>query len=89
LGYLGFAEKVVCEEREQGTGNREQGTLRPFDTLRASQAQCIAGNSFSYLDTLNFSYPIRSDKEKCNCFETPFAKTLHLLVLKTRETPIK
>ena len=22
--YLGFAEKVVCEGREQGTGNREQ-----------------------------------------------------------------
>ncbi|WP_243406952.1 type II toxin-antitoxin system Phd/YefM family antitoxin [Cuspidothrix issatschenkoi] len=29
-----------------------------------------------------------SDKEKCNCFKTPFAKTLHLLVLKIRETPI-
>jgi hypothetical protein len=25
-------------------GAREQGTLRPFDTLRASQAQRIAGN---------------------------------------------
>ncbi|MDD1427906.1 hypothetical protein MEO39_24560, partial [Dolichospermum sp. ST_sed2] len=29
-----------------------------------------------------------SDKEKCNCFETPFAKTLHLLVLKIGETTI-
>jgi hypothetical protein len=55
LLYLGFAEKVVCEEREQGT-------LRPFDTLRASQAQCIAGNSFNYLDILNFSYPTRQGK---------------------------
>jgi hypothetical protein len=25
--YVGFAEKVVCEEREQGIGNREQGTV--------------------------------------------------------------
>jgi hypothetical protein len=24
--YVGLAEKVVCEGREQGTGNREQGT---------------------------------------------------------------
>ncbi len=32
--YLGFAEKVVCEEREQ-----------------------VTGNSFSYLDILNFPYP--------------------------------
>jgi hypothetical protein len=26
MTYLGLAEKVVCEDREQGTGNREQGT---------------------------------------------------------------
>jgi hypothetical protein len=45
--YLGFAEKVVCEGREQGTGNREQ-----FQLSRYPQ------------------FPI-SDKEKCNCFETP------------------
>ncbi|MFN5954401.1 MAG: hypothetical protein ACK47Y_12545 [Dolichospermum sp.] len=27
LTYLGLAEKVVCEGREQGTGNSEQGTF--------------------------------------------------------------
>jgi hypothetical protein len=27
LTYLGLAEKVVCEGREKGTGNREQGTV--------------------------------------------------------------
>jgi hypothetical protein len=27
LSYLGLAEKVVCEGREQGTGNREQGIV--------------------------------------------------------------
>jgi hypothetical protein len=71
LLYLGFAEKVVCEEREhfdklsasQGTLRQAQCiALRPFDTLRASQAQCIAGNSFNYLDILNFSYPTRQGK---------------------------
>jgi hypothetical protein len=27
LFYLGLAEKVVCEGREQGTGNRKQETV--------------------------------------------------------------
>jgi hypothetical protein len=67
--YLGFAEKVVCEERGQGTGNREHRNREQFQLSGYPQ------------------FPI-SDKEKCNCFETPFANTLHLLVIKIRETPI-
>ncbi len=55
---VGVAEKVVCEEREQGTLNREQFQLSGYPQF------------------------LISDKEKCNCFGTPFAKTLHLLVLK-------
>jgi hypothetical protein len=45
LSYLGLAEKVVCEGREQGTGNREQGT----------------GNSFNCLDILNFPNPTKKN----------------------------
>jgi hypothetical protein len=75
---------VRRENREQGTGNREQGTgNREQGTGNREQG---TGNSFNYLNILNFS--LTGDKEKCNCFETPFAKTLHLLVLKIRETPI-
>jgi hypothetical protein len=62
--------------REQGTGNREQGTgNREQGTPEQFQLS---------------KYPqfLISDKEKCNCFETPFAKTLHLLVLKIGETTI-
>ncbi|MDB9487030.1 hypothetical protein PN480_13080 [Dolichospermum circinale CS-1225] len=32
-------------------------------------------------------FPI-SDKEKCNCFETPFAKTLPFFVRKILKTPM-
>jgi len=62
--YVGFAEKVVCEGREQGTGNREQFQLSGYP-----------------------QFPI-SDREKCNCFETPFAKTWHFFVGKIRKTLI-
>jgi len=39
---------VVCEGREQGTGNREQGT----------------GNSFNYLDILNFPNLTKRNPQK-------------------------
>ncbi|PPJ63573.1 hypothetical protein CUN59_09365 [Cuspidothrix issatschenkoi CHARLIE-1] len=51
---------------EWGIGNREQETLR--------QAQCIPGNSFNYLDILNFSCPTRLDPTRKN----PTVLRLHL-----------
>jgi hypothetical protein len=38
--YLGFAEKVICGDREQGTGNREQ-------------FQELDGSDFSFASNLN------------------------------------
>jgi hypothetical protein len=39
--YLGFAEKVICEEREQGTLNREQFQLSGYPQFpRSDKEKC-------------------------------------------------
>jgi hypothetical protein len=67
------------EKREQRRGNRETGNREQGTPEQGTPEQFQLSKYPQFLI---------SDKEKCNCFETPFAKTLHLLVLKIGETTI-
>jgi hypothetical protein len=62
LFYLGFAEKVVCEEREQGTGNREQGTGN------REQFQELDGSYFSLVSNLNARFSSFHLVKACTLF---------------------